>query len=402
MPWPVSMTLIFAAAALPFFIYVILQFTSAVSMVSIVSRWHLRLLGFTALLALYTLPLMYLFYYWLGKIRSLFIFSDQLQLQDYLFHYPFWWGLIVLLEVVPFYLAIDLIGIVNRYKTFIQRPVWLQGQAWIKIGLMILVMCYVAVRIYIDTQQVRLKNYPVSIKNLPPELEGLKITLLGDIQVDRYTGDVKLSRMESRVRQSDPDILLFAGDLVTSGKMHVNKAVQTICGLQARLNRFACMGDHDFWSDPVNIEDGQRTCGWEFLQNKHEVVAFRGKRILITGITHIYSQRISGPTLEKLLQDAPEADLKILLVHQPAEFLVKAAAEHGYHLLAAGHTHGGQIVNHVFGIPLALSRIETDYYHGQYRNGGMNVIVTTGVGLTLAPVRYHAAAEVAQIVLTAE
>ena len=76
-----------------------------------------------------------------------------------------------------------------------------------------------------------------------------------------------------------------------------------------------------------------------------------------------------------------------------------AAATHGYHLFLAGHTHGGQIVFQPFGIPVTPSRWETEYFRGVTRLGTMLVIVTNGVGLTLAPFRYNARSEVTGITL---
>ena len=100
-----------------------------------------------------------------------------------------------------------------------------------------------------------------------------------------------------------------------------------------------------------------------------------------------------------MLDRAPDADLRILLVHQPAEWLLNQASERSYDLLVAGHTHGGQIVIHPLGIPVTASMRETGYYSGEYTLGSMAIVVTNGVGLTLAPVRYHAPAEVTTIVL---
>jgi predicted MPP superfamily phosphohydrolase len=142
-----------------------------------------------------------------------------------------------------------------------------------------------------------------------------------------------------------------------------------------------------------------KKCGWKFLENEHRLIPYKGRQILVTGVTNIYSRRTSKFDLERLLSRAPRADLKILLVHQPRDYLVETAAEYGYHLVLAGHTHGGQIVLHPFGVPVTASQRETRFYRGQYRYKDMAVVVTNGIGLTLAPVRYHAPAEITKLVL---
>ncbi|MGH2566839.1 MAG: hypothetical protein ACRDGA_00745, partial [Bacteroidota bacterium] len=74
---------------------------------------------------------------------------------------------------------------------------------------------------------------------------------------------------------------------------------------------------------------------------------------------------------------------------------VHYVSERGYHLFAAGHTHGGAIA---FGIPgmflLAPSRFETKYFTGFYEVADMIVSVNNGLGHTLAPIRYQAPVEI--------
>ncbi|NIV71285.1 hypothetical protein GWN26_00870, partial [Candidatus Saccharibacteria bacterium] len=164
--------------------------------------------------------------------------------------------------------------------------------------------------------------------------------------------------------------------------------------------KFACLGDHDHWSNPSRITSGLSDCGWTFLRNEHRVVKYKGSRILITGITYIYSQRLAKASLTTILEEkAPPSDLKILLVHQPSPMVIETAQEYGYDLVLAGHTHGGQVVFRPFGFSLTLSQFESIFYTGYHRYKDMPVVVTNGIGLTLAPLRYHAPAEVCKITL---
>ena len=137
-----------------------------------------------------------------------------------------------------------------------------------------------------------------------------------------------------------------------------------------------------------------RSAGGHSSRISIRVITYRGRTILVSGLTHIYSDRLPESAMRQYLNAAPQADLRILLVHQPAEDVVEAAADAGYDLVLAGHTHGGQIVFHPLGIPLTPSMRETKYYRGHHKVGETHVVVTRGVGLTLAPIRYHARAEV--------
>jgi predicted MPP superfamily phosphohydrolase len=392
------MVLMVALVALPLSLYLFHRLAAAASAVTTLSKGQTRWIVFPVFCLFYTLPLLFLFYSIQGMTEDLFVFQTQVTLLDYLFHFPFWWGLIILLESVPVFLALDVFSPVTRLWPEI-RPRWLKGQAYLKIGCVCVLALYVPIRSYGDTYHVRNTAAEVGVDGLPAELEGLRIALLADIQVDRFTGRRKLNQIKDLLNATEHDLFFFAGDLVTSGRTFIPLASETICSLGKTAEPIAVMGDHDHWAARDTIPEVMRHCGWRFLENRHHLLNMKGRVVLITGITHVYSNRLRTPELNNFLDLAPDADLRILIAHQPAESLVHAAARHGYDLVLAGHTHGGQIVLHPLGLPFTPSQIETDYYSGLYRTGTTHIIVTNGIGLTLAPIRYHAAAEITSIQL---
>lgn len=352
-----------------------------------------------AILCLNLLPILILFAYRGGRGEQFYLFRPQLQTLDYLATFPFWIGLIVVVEILPYFLALDLAGGVIRLLPSLKNWEWNRWKAGLHLAILAFFAVYVGIRSFLDTSRVRLETYRVEAAQLPPSMENLTLTFISDVQVDRYTGENKLKRLEEKVRQAGGDLLLFGGDMVTSGEQFNARAQGFMCELAAPLGRIACMGDHDYWSNSRSIPEGLRRCGWTFLQDRHHLIEYKGSKILITGVTHIYSQRIPPARLKKLLAEAPAADLKIFLIHQPSDHAIRAAREYGYHLVLAGHTHGGQIVFRPFGIPLAPTRFENRFYSGFYHYRDLPVIVTNGVGLTLAPLRYQAPAEVVKVTL---
>jgi predicted MPP superfamily phosphohydrolase len=237
---------------------------------------------------------------------------------------------------------------------------------------------------------------------LPKSLNNLSLLLFADLQVDRYTQKDKLDKFETLLGQNQSDILLFAGDLITSGTHYIQQGIDVLCRVQSNSTRIACIGDHDFWADAAMIGNGFKNCGWIFLDNAHHIVLYNNANILITGITYIYSKRISVKELDQLLGNAPEADLKILLVHQPAPTVLRAAETYGYHMVFAGHTHGGQVVVKPFGFNLTPTQFENKIYSGLGKLNDLNIFVTNGIGLTLMPLRYQAPAEIMRIIVKKE
>ncbi|UCH92247.1 MAG: metallophosphoesterase [Candidatus Aminicenantes bacterium] len=411
MPWIYRMAVKIMLLALPLYIYVGFRLSSAIANASKSSRFPISkktagIIVFIVILWFYLLPITLEIYYLTGNFKDLFVYRPQLQWQDYLVLFPSWWGLISVVEIFPYFVALDIFDKVSRLKIFSPgkkqsdkkqpEPRWL---SYLKIGIALFFLFYVGVRTYLDTTHVRISTAEVAIENLPKELQGLRLCLFGDMHVNRYTQGKKLDKLRNTLQAGNEDLIFFTGDLIGKGPDYINQALNVICNPQGKLASTACMGDHDYWTAPHLIAREMKRCGWKFLQNQHHLISYKGHRILVTGITYVYSQRILIYELERLLGNAPKADLKILMVHQPREFLVETAAKYGYHLFLGGHTHGGEVVNHLFGIPFSPGLQETRYCWGQHRFNGLQVVITNGIGRTLAALRYHAPSEITKLVL---
>lgn len=413
MPWIYRMAVKIMLLALPLYIYVGLRLSTAITKASKSTRFPIskmtaRIIVFAVILWFYLWPITLGVYYLTGNFKDIFIYSSQLQWQDYLVLFPSWWGLISVIEIFPYFLVIDIFSGINRLKIFFSRkkhPDTDKNQperlwpSYLKIGIAVFFIFYVGIRTYFDTSQVRISTTKVPIKNLPDEFQGLQISLFGDIHVDRFTPGKKLDKLRKTLQSGNENLIFFTGDLISKGQYYINQAFNVMCNPKAKLASAACMGDHDYWTAPNMIPRELKKCGWKFLQNQHHLIPYKGHKILVTGITYVYSKRISKYELEKLLENAPKADLKILIVHQPREFLVETAARYGYHLFLGGHTHGGEVVNHLFGFPVSPGKAETRYCWGKHQVNGLQVVITNGIGRTLASLRYHAPAEITKLVL---
>jgi len=358
---------------------------------------QVRLTVILIIIFLNLLPVIMLITYTMGVERELFQLSTTIRLTDILFVFPFWIGFIAIIEIFIYVLAIDIVQWVLKLGLKgIQPSIW-PLFAWAKIGVIGLILIYAGIRSYNDTYDIGNNNFELNIDPLPESLQGLRLVLVGDVQVDRFTQEKKISLLNQRIQEANPDLLLFAGDLVTRGTHYIPQGLDVMCGLSANIERIACIGDHDVWADAPRIAKGLDDCGWIFLDNRHHLVIHKGARILITGITYVYSIRTPPAQLDSLMADSPVADLKILLVHQPSPTVIEAARKHGYHIFLAGHTHGGQIVFRPFGFTLTPTRFENKYYTGWNIVDGLNIFVTNGIGLTMLPLRYRAPAEITKI-----
>lgn len=399
MTWALRTFLTIAAIAFPIIVYVSLRTAGSVGVLRPALKARARRTALGALVWLFILPLT-LFIIRLSGGGSAFAGSDGLpDWVNALFLLPFWVALIAVVELLGPFLLAEIVALVTRFTPSLRQQAR-RALAVARLGLAVLAFIYVPVRTVSDTAHVRTTEERVRLEHLPPELEGLRLALVGDVQVDQFTGTGKIGQMHAIVAQAGPQLLLSAGDVVTSGTNYLDEAAEAMCGMKGSVASIAVMGDHDFWSAAAAVRKMHTACGWEFLENRHLLIPYRGRSILISGLTHIYAERLNDRELDLFFAEAPPADVRILLAHQPAPRVVRHAARHRYDLYLAGHTHGGQIVFHPFGLPLTPSMREGPYYSGIHRVGSLQVVVTNGVGLTLAPVRYHAPAEITVINLS--
>jgi predicted MPP superfamily phosphohydrolase len=397
MPWPLRMTLYTMIIGLLPYLYIYLRLGHSLNILLSLRR-RTALLSMTLLYLLFHLyPLLYLLYSISGNAVNFFVNRQTLTWADYLIHFPYWIGFITVIELFGYFLLIDLMNFLIRRFSFGKKINWEKLWAHTRIVLYIVFLFYVALRSYYDTNTIRQTSYTIPLSNLTQKIENLKFTFFADLQIDRYTTEDKISEFKEKLKQSNPDFIYFAGDLITSGTSFTDKAISIISDGDSAIRRIACMGDHDFWHDRERIVSGMEEHSWDFLQNRHQLYLHGDLKILVTGITQIYSRRISPRQLDTLLASAPEADLKILLTHQPAPYLMHSAAKLGYQLFLAGHTHGGQMVFKPLGFTITPTQFENEIYSGYHIVEGLNVVITNGIGLTLVPLRFRAYAEIVSL-----
>ena len=85
--------------------------------------------------------------------------------------------------------------------------------------------------------------------------------------------------------------------------------------------------------------------------------------------------------------------MRILLTHYPR------LRTRGYQLVLAGHMHAGQIVLPYPGGKVRFAHIRAPMAEGVYREGGVTLHVSPGLGTTFVPFRFFARPEATELVL---
>lgn len=240
----------------------------------------------------------------------------------------------------------------------------------------------------------RVNRRVISIEDLPTGLEGYRIGQLSDIHCGPNTPASRVRGWVERMNALDLDLVTVTGDLITSGDTHVAAVAEALGHLRARDGVYACMGNHDYFTDGERMVRELERAGVTVLRNRGVVVAHDGAELFVAGVDDTWTRRND---VQRALRDRPKKAVSLLLAHDPALF--PEAVAHGVDLTLSGHTHGGQLA--VPGVRRwSLARLMSEFTWGLYRRGRSTLYVNRGAGTTGPPVRFGAPAELAVLFLT--
>jgi predicted MPP superfamily phosphohydrolase len=237
----------------------------------------------------------------------------------------------------------------------------------------------------------------IPVRGLPKDLDGLRIAQLTDIHYGPFFGRSDLERAVALANETKPHLTVVTGDLITRHGDDLDSCLQVLRGLKAEAGVFGCHGNHEVYAGAVEYATrmGARQ-GLRFLRGEESALMF-GKTILnVAG--HDY-QRVRMPYLRGGEALVRPGAFNLLLQHNPDVFL--RAAELGFDLTLAGHTHGGQINVEILNENVNVARFFTPFVRGRYEQNGKQLYVSSGLGTVAVPMRLGAPPEVTRIRLCA-
>lgn len=354
---------------------------------------------------LYPLYLLSLFSYSALSGNNKFVFPESFLIDVFLI-FPFWILLLIAVQSILLFVLVDLLYLILKFLNKNIKERIKKYSSVITLLIIVFFSIYVPLRILYDYKTIEVSNYVFIKKDLPDNLNGFKIVFISDMQADRYTNENKLGKFISLVNKQNPDLVLIGGDFITTTPKYINKAAVFAGRIKSKYGVYSSVGDHDNWAyrwdtkrSLREIEDALKKKNIKMIDNDNITVRVDSSSLRITFVTNTYVQRISQSVLDGVVDKTNNYGLKIFLTHQPRQFLIDKAKKYNYDLYLAGHTHGGQIM---FLFPfknLSPTLFETKYVRGIFKFGNLAAIVTRGLGVSIAPVRYNSTPEITVITL---
>ena len=235
-----------------------------------------------------------------------------------------------------------------------------------------------------------------------PEGMALTIAVISDLHVgEPYMGLGRIAEIVDTTNALRPDLVVILGDFAASHRfvsrpVTAPETAAALARLRAPLGRYAILGNHDYWSDPVPWRRSFAASGVPLLENDLVALRHDGRAFWLAGTASTLAIRLGGKrfhgldnlpgTLRRLTDDAPV----ILLAHEPDIF---PRVPPRVALTLCGHTHGGQI--RILGYsPRVPSRFGNRYAYGHVVEGGRDLIVSAGLGVSTLPVRFGVPPEI--------
>ncbi|MBA2943361.1 metallophosphoesterase [Paenibacillus sp. CGMCC 1.16610] len=246
---------------------------------------------------------------------------------------------------------------------------------------------------------IQLKTVPLAYRRYPAAFAGMRIVQFSDTHLGKYYSLDQLARVVKLVQRQKPDLICFTGDLFDSNYGQISDDVIPILSqLQAKLGKYAVLGNHDMRLDPGRVRDVLEQSGFTVLVNANKSIVRGNSRLWIAGIDEMFHGK---PDLPLALKGTKEDEFVLLLAHEPD--FADTALKFPVDLQLSGHSHGGQIRIPFYG-SLFTPDLGQKYEVGLYtfEKSEFHVYTNRGIGTTLFPIRFNCRPEITVFVLEAK
>jgi predicted MPP superfamily phosphohydrolase len=277
-----------------------------------------------------------------------------------------------------------------------------------------------------EAQDIEIETVRIDTPKLPVGARPLLIAQISDMHLGGGTGDRRLKKAISLIKQANPDILIATGDMIDLPYDALRKEAAMLAEIKPPLGKFAIYGNHEHYVERDGATNEARkfhvnagftilvpdqspsarpaaslastapgiTGGaWEFgftMPGTEPKGPGDFGRLMIVGLDDPGYQPLGHSPDGKeqgLLALAHQGDFIILLKHRPD---VQDASLGKFDLQMSGHTHGGQI------FPFsAVTGLIYKYARGLYQlPKGSWIYTSRGTGTWGPPLRLGARPEV--------
>ncbi len=242
-----------------------------------------------------------------------------------------------------------------------------------------------------EANSLSLERVEIKLKRLPKKLDGFRIIHLSDIHHSPFTNLEHITRAVKIANRLNPDMFVLTGDYVSHENEYIAPVAKVLGELKAEFGTYACLGNHDHWTDADFITESFRRENINVLINE----GFRFKTFDSSfWLAGVDDYMVGKTDVAASMRGAFPDEMKILLAHNP--IIIHQAAKFGVDLMLSGHTHGGQVQMRDTRKRIFTKRKLTN---GLHRRKDTQIYITRGIGTVVLPVRYQCPPEISLLEL---
>ncbi len=242
-----------------------------------------------------------------------------------------------------------------------------------------------------EAETLTVEQVTIRLGRLPKNLDGFRLVHLSDIHHSPFTDIEHIARAIEISNRLKPDMFVLTGDFVSHETEYIAPMAKVLGKLESEFGSYACLGNHDHWTNAELVADLLRGENIRVLNNEGFRFHARGVSFWLCGVD---DYMVGKTDLRAALRGSFPDEMKMLLAHNPK--ILYRAARASVDLMFSGHTHGGQIKLRDEDKKILPRR---KLKNGLYRRKTTQIYITRGIGTVVLPIRYGCPPEISHIEL---
>lgn len=247
-----------------------------------------------------------------------------------------------------------------------------------------------------EANSFKIEEIKIFLKRLPVSLDGFRIVQLSDIHHSPFTSSEFIEQIVKTANDLHPDMFVLTGDYVSHEPEYIAPVAQILGKLRSEFGTFACLGNHDHWTDAKLVTNEFRLNNIKMLVNEGFRFLARGASFWMCGVDD-FGEGLSN--IRQSLRGSRYDEMKLLLAHNPA--IMRRAAYWDIDLVLSGHTHGGQVKIREPREKFLFPNRRRRFSSGLHYRKETQIYITRGIGTVVIPMRYQCPPEISVLELRA-
>lgn len=234
---------------------------------------------------------------------------------------------------------------------------------------------------YIGINGLEVREYRIESGVLTNNFSGLKVVHFSDLLYGSSTDMEDVSNLVSKINILKPDIVLFTGDLISSGVNisinEKNELIKHLSNINANIGKYAIYGDEDYSFKSYDVI--MNNSSFKLLNNSYEEIYYKNNDYMyIVGIPSSIKEKTKLTESFEFYKDE-DRRYTIVMVHEGASIKTLNNSTYEVDLIVGGHSLNGSVNLPIIG-GLFIPKDSYKYYDEYYEKGITNIYISGGLG----------------------